>query len=273
MAYNNNMVGNNDNKLNTNSEGVTFYGDLSVVRLGYYNNFVSIQMCPIKPPEERTPKSVYDYNTRTSCIISKEDALYLTWVLNNVFTKKTEALEPCFTGIQTGQGTMFVISNGITEEDKTVKPFMAIYKGFDDKKRPAERRVFAFRPKMVITKYNPDTGESDALNDNRYGIFVLAEFFDQASKALCGGYAHFARHFERFRNNSDYHIIKSIAGKLGVSENTNNGQVNFVGGNNGNTNWGSGNNGSANLSSSNANVGDIAALMSGSSMDEIPGLE
>ena len=271
MAYNQSMVGQGD-KLNTNSDGLTFYGDQSTVRLGYYNNFVSVQMYPIKPPEARGPKSVYDYNDRMSCIISTEDSLYLAWVLNKVFIEKTEALEPCYTGIQTGKDTLFVVSNGITEAGQAPDPFIAIYKGFDEKKRAVERREFKFRTKVIITKYNPDTGECDAVDDLKYAMYVLAGFFEQASQAICGGYAHFERHFERFRNNADVHMIRSIAGKLGIT-NDQEGSVNFVS-NQSATSWKSSGSGSSenNLSSSNATASDIAALMSSDNIDEIPGL-
>ena len=273
MAYNQNMVGQND-KLNTNSDGITLYGDQSVVKLGYYNNFISIQMYPIKPPETRTPKSMYDYNNRMSCIISTEDSLYLAWVLNKVFVEKTNALEPCYTAIQTGKDTVFAISNGIKEAGQSPDPFIAIYKGFDEKKRAAERREFKFRTKLVITKYDPDTGECDAIDDLNYALYILAGFFEQAAQAICGGFAHYERHFERFRNNADVHLIRSIAGKLGIST-ENDGPVNYVT-NATSSSWkssggvaSSGNN----LASSESNVGDIAALMSSTSLDELSGLE
>lgn len=276
MAYNANMVGNPAEK-SVNSRGVEFYGAESMTQLGYYNTFVSVQMYPIKPPEQRGPKSMYDYSNRVSCVISKEDCLYLAWVLRNDFVKKTEAGEPCYTGIQTGQSTMFCISNGVMETGK-VEPYMAIFKGFDENKRAMERRIFKFRSKVKVTKYDPDTGESDAVEDTTYGIYQLAEFFTAASNALTGAYAHFERYFERFRSNSEFHIIQSIAGKLGVpvQSNSNNGT--------GSTNfdtWKSSTStatsepdlSSNTVSSSPSTMGDLAAMMTSGSIEDLPGIK
>jgi hypothetical protein len=165
-------------------------------------------------------------------------------------------------------------------ETGKVEPYIAIFKGFDEKKRAMEQRFFKFRSKLVVTKYDPETGESDAIDDYKYGIYVLTEFFEAAASALTGANAHFARYFERFRSNSEYHIIQSIAGKLGVSTQS-------YGNNNASTptdfnSWKSSSSStkqesepdlSANtIASSASSMKDIAALMSSNSVDELPDL-
>jgi hypothetical protein len=278
MAFNPNMVGNGNNDRPVNSRGIDLYGPESMAQIGYFNTFVSIALYPIKPPDQRGPKSMYDYNNRVSCVISKEDCLYLAWVLRNKFVPKTEAAEASFTGIQTGQNTMFCISNGVLESGK-VEPYIAIFKGFDEKKRAMERRVFKFRPKITITKYDPETGESDALEDYRYGAYVLAEFFEYAAAALIGANANFERYFERFRQNDNFHIIRSIAGKLGVPVNNNQqGGNTYNGGSNFSADaWKSSTPSQPDLanntiSSSPSSMQDLAALMTSDSIDAIPGI-
>lgn len=199
----------------TNSDGITLYGPDSCVQFGFYDLYLSIKMYPIKPENERNERSVYDYTNRINCSISREDILYLAYVIKHLMIPASLKGEGCFRGIKVSKSnTIFCISNGIAETGQ-LDPYIAIYKNLDKNFRPSERRIFRFGPKKTITVYKPDSSEIQVLEDNISGLFILAEFFNQCT-TLCGAEAHMQKYISRFRNNAQFNIMNSIAGKLGI---------------------------------------------------------
>ena len=205
----------NNFRQHSNTDGITFYGPDSCMQLGYYDLYLSVKMYPIKPEAERNERSVYDYTNRINCSISREDVLYIAKALEDVMIPKSKAGEACFLGIRvTKNNTLFCISNGIGETGK-LDPYVAIYKNLDKNFRPAERRTFRFGPKKVIVKYNPDASDIAVLEDNSAGLLMLQKFFDQCT-ALCAADIHVMKYINRFKTNSQFNIMNSIAGKLGI---------------------------------------------------------
>lgn len=275
MPYNASMT--TDSKVNhVNTDSLVMYGPDSVVKFSNYDLFLNVKMFRIKPEEQRTPKSMYDYSSRVSCNISMEDVLYLAYVLEKYAIPATNKLEPWFQGIKTGPNSMFAISNGIGENDsQEVKPYIAIYKGMNEKMIPVEMRFFRFRPRMVYTSYDYRTGEHTAAEDNRRGLYILSEFF-KAMAGLVGPSAHLIRYFDRFKNNAQHTLITSIAGKLGVT----NRPINTIGDA---PNWNEDIQSDGGFDFGNDIVditptakdggqNDLAQLMSSSSLDDVKGL-
>lgn len=206
-------------RTHTNSDGVTLYGPDSCVQLSYYDLYLSVKMYPIKPDNERNERSIYDYSNRINCSVSRDDLLYLAYVIKERLLPATKELKPCFVGIRVSKSnTIFCISNGIAETGK-VEPYMAIYKNLDKNFRPSERRIFRFAPKKLITKYNPDASEITVEEDGLSGLGIILNFFTQCS-ALSGAISHMEKYITRFKTNAQFNIINSIAGKLGIPVHT-----------------------------------------------------
>jgi hypothetical protein len=212
MAYNENMKSKNDN---VTMNGISLYGSESVMNLGYYNGGVSVRICPIKPENERTPKSMYDYNTHTNIVIPKEDVLYLGWMLKNIFLPKMQAGEPYFQGIQIGRSNMIIFSTG--SEKSNDLPYVTICRELDPATlRPKEMRRFLFRPVTTLSKYEPEAGEYETDVHKDYDVIKFVEFFIQASN-LSGAAYHSYRYEHRFVERAKRRITDSIAGKLGIA--------------------------------------------------------
>ena len=177
MAYNENMKSKTDN---VTMNGISLYGSESVMNLGYYNGGVSIRICPIKPENERTPKSMYDYNTHTNIVIPKEDVLYLGWMLKNIFLPKMQAGKLYFQGIQIGRSNMIIFSTG--SEKSNDLPYVTICRELDPATlRPKEMRTFLFRPVTTLSKYEPEAGEYETDVHKDYDVIKFVVFFIQAS--------------------------------------------------------------------------------------------
>jgi hypothetical protein len=227
MAYNENMKSKNDN---VTMNGISLYGSESVMNLGYYNGGVSVRVCPIKPENERTPKSMYDYNTHTNIVIPKEDVLYLGWMLKNIFLPKMQAGKLYFQGIQIGRSNMIIFSTG--SEKSNDLPYVTICRELDPATlRPKEMRTFLFRPVTTLSKYEPEAGEYETDVHKEYDVIKFVEFFIQASN-LSGAAYHSYRYEHRFVERAKRRITDSIAGKLGIAPDhpVNNQTIDYGGG-------------------------------------------
>ena len=213
MAYNENMKSKTDNVI---SNGMNLYGSESTISFNYYNGGVSVRICPIKPESERTPKSMYDYNTHTSIIIPKDDCLYLSWMLNNVFLPKMHAGESYFQGIRIGRANMISFDTGSAKSDGL--PVVTIYRDLDPATlRAKESRRFVFRPVTTLSEYDPDAGNYTPDKHNDMDVIKMSMFFEQSS-ALCGAAYHSYRFEHRFAERASRKLTNSIAGKLGIAQ-------------------------------------------------------
>ena len=155
MAYNENMKSKSDNVY---GNGINLYGNESTMQFGYYNGAVSVRINPIKPEGERTAKSMYNYDVHTSIIVSKDDALYIGWMLENVFLPKLNAGEKFYQAIRIGRANMISFDTG--DETSDGMPIVTIYRDLDPGTlRAKESRRFVFRPVTTLSKYDPDAAD------------------------------------------------------------------------------------------------------------------
>jgi hypothetical protein len=211
MAYNENMKSKTDN---IGGNGISLYGSESTVGFNYFNGGVSVRICPIKPEEERTPKSMYDYNVHTNIIVPKDDCLYLAWMLKNVFLPKLQAGEYYFQGIRIGRANMIAFDTGENGD----KPSITIYRDLDPATlRAKESRRFVFRPVTTLSKYDPEAGEYTPDKHHDIDVIKMLGFFEQAAN-LCGAVYHNYRFEGRFADRARRQLINSMAGKLGIAQ-------------------------------------------------------
>lgn len=215
MAFQSNM-GTQNPMANINTDGLALYGPQSQLRLDYYNTYLSAKIFPIKPEGERTAKSVYEYKKRTSISLNREDVFYLAWILKEEIIPKTIKNEPASIGIVSARVNLFIIGNGIKETGK-INPFVTIARGLDEKRIPSEIRTFTFRPFVTIVDYDPKSGNTSALEDNRYGLVVLQGFFDHCAE-LSGAGAHISRYIDRYQRLHQIQFNQAAANKLGCPD-------------------------------------------------------
>lgn len=212
-----------DRNDNVNTDGLVMYGDDAVFRVDYFNHMVSFKIFPAKPENERTEKSVYDYNKKTIVSASIDDMIYIGWWIKNVFIPNTKENQPCSIGIITSKVNLIVISNGI-RETKKLNPFIALYKELDSSRKPSEQAIFNFRVRRYINNYNPESGDGEIVEDPFGGIITLMEFCIQCRNAF-GANVQANKYLERYANLHKETIINSIAGKMGIDTEQ---KVNYV---------------------------------------------
>ena len=136
MAYNNENMGVNSPNNSVNSDGIMFYGPDSCMRINFYNIYMSVTIYPIKPEAERTQKSMYNYEKKTSILLDREQIFYLSGLIDNKLIPATLKGEPCVIGTTVQKVNIFLISNGITKNKETGEiikdaPGVAIFKGLN----------------------------------------------------------------------------------------------------------------------------------------------
>ena len=229
MAYNENM-GVNSPTNSVNSDGIMFYGPESCMRINFYNVYMSVVIYPIKPEADRTQKSVYNYDKKTSILLDREQIFYLSGLIDNKLIPATLKDEPCVIGTTVQKVNIFLISNGITKNKETgeiVKdaPGVAIFRGLNEYCIPSESMIFKFRLPKLVSSYDPESGSNNVSDDLSIGPFALQRVFHDCS-ALCGAANHANRYFNRFKNAQRDNFFEGVAAKLGVAFRDN--PVNYV---------------------------------------------
>lgn len=196
------------------TDGMVMYGDDAVLRLDYFNHMVSFKIFPIKPENERTERSVYDYSKKTIVSASIDDLIYLGWWMKNVMIPATQKNKASSIGIITSKTNLIVVSNGIKESGK-ILPHIALFKDLDSSRKPAERALFTFRIKRCINNYDPESGDGEIIDDSIGGLIVLMEFCIQCRNAF-GATVQAQKYLDKNANLHRETIMNSIAGKMGI---------------------------------------------------------
>jgi hypothetical protein len=215
MPYSYN-TGTKNTTTSINTDGLTLYGPDSALRLDFYNHFISVKLFPIKPEDKRTPKSVYDYSRRISLSLAREDAMYLSWFLENDIIPKSLKGEPAEIGIVSAKANLFIISNGI-KETGSLNPVIYLHKGLNEKLIPTESMTFRFRTTKVVLEYDPTTGSSKARDDNRIGLIILQKFFE-ACGPLSGAGIHAIKYIDRYRRANAVNFMRAASLKGGYAD-------------------------------------------------------
>jgi hypothetical protein len=186
-----------------------------MVAFNYFHGQASLKISPIKSENERTPKSMYNYDIHTNIVIPRDDALYISWMLENVYMPKLQAGEEFFQAIRIGRANM--VAFAVKVNDGKVTPTLEIYRSLDPATlRPAEKATFVFRKGVTLSKYDPEAGDYTANEDMAYDVIKMVGFFKQCAD-LSGAAYHSYRYENRFVERAQKKVIDSIAGKLGIA--------------------------------------------------------
>jgi hypothetical protein len=171
---------NNSGTKNVNTKIRTFYGELSSMTVGYWNENLSIKINPLLNVTEEGIRQ-YDFNRKISTAITADKCLALSKVVEEKFLPKMEEVKQTNTldaaicvCIQVGtKGTAIAIEY---KNDEKSKPFLylTIYTNIgQDGKAPSDGVYsYKFAKVNVATDYDPENGTgSDEYIDAEFLYF------------------------------------------------------------------------------------------------------
>ena len=199
-------------KSKINTSGPQFYGDTSTIRFDLWNTFLSVKIHPLK--EDNSKGGVYNYQVRTSLVLSMEHCSYLgDFILNELIPaiKKNEAKS---LGLQASKVNMLYISSGVAETGH-VEPYIGVFCDINESKKPNKFDIFKFRKHRVFTSYKHETGEF--ATDETWFIELqwLGEFLKSVVLAA-GAAVHGNDLAHAYEDDNDANFKMALGAKLGV---------------------------------------------------------
>lgn len=207
-----------------NTDGLRIYGDNACIDFMYWNGCVSVKMAPIKPEDERTPNSVFDYKNRLQLAIPFDSAIILGNRIIEEIIPALEAGEEKSVGVISSKVNLLMVKNTKTKDGKIV-PVIWMYLNIDETHHPEKMLGFVFRPKRIFTKFEPETGDFDLVETTIDELKVVANFL----KSIVNMYGQPSHDYKIHNYNqiANTEALKgAIASKLGIMYES--GQVNYV---------------------------------------------
>ena len=140
MAYQANTRDTAKSRIST--DGVQLYGDESTIRLDFWNQSVSVKISPLKGPEDEG-NGVYAYKKTISTAMSPDTAVVFGHLIEKDIIPALIAGEAKQIGIQSSKLNMVYISTGVEETGK-IEPYIALFIGIDETRKPSKTAVFKF---------------------------------------------------------------------------------------------------------------------------------
>ena len=217
MAYQANTRDTAKSRIST--DGVQLYGDESTIRLDFWNQSVSVKISPLKGPEDEG-NGVYAYKKTISTAMSPDTAVVFGHLIEKDIIPALIAGEAKQIGIQSSKLNMVYISTGVEETGK-VEPYIALFIGIDETRKPSKTAVFKFRKRNAFSKFDPNTGEFEPKDVIVEEMRFLADFFKSAIN-ITGAIAHGYDCGHADEIEAEYQFKNGIGNKLGVAYNVGN---------------------------------------------------
>jgi hypothetical protein len=156
------------------TDGIQLYGVDNTIRLDWWNQHASIKIHPKKDPSDNSG-GVYNYKIRTTLTMSSDTALILGKLIKDQIIPASKNNEAKHLGLQTSKMNIIYVSNGI-EETGSLNPYIGLFCGIDESRKPTNMAVFKFAPHRIFQQYNPNTGDFVSSEDVLCELEVVAEF-------------------------------------------------------------------------------------------------
>ena len=156
------------------TDGIQLYGVDNTIRLDWWNQHASIKIHPKKDPSDNSG-GVYNYKIRTTLTMSSDTALILGKLIRDQIIPASKNNEAKHLGLQTSKMNIIYVSNGI-EETGSLNPYIGLFCGIDESRKPTNMAVFKFAPHRIFQQYNPNTGDFVSSEDVLCELEVVAEF-------------------------------------------------------------------------------------------------
>jgi hypothetical protein len=195
------------------TDGVQLYGVNNTMRLDWWNEHASFKIFPKKDQSDGTG-GVYNYKVRTTLTMTAESAIVLGRLIREEIIPASKNNEAKHLGIQSSKMNIIYVSNGI-EEFGSLRPFIGLYCGIDETRKPTNVAVFEFTPRRIFTSYNPTTGDFASEEKVLQELEVVADFLLSAVN-IFGASAHSYDCDHAFDIERDDAFRSAIGNKLGV---------------------------------------------------------
>lgn len=219
MAYEN-----NNPSRNVNTDGISFYGDTSMMRCDYWETLVMFKMFPVKADVGDSTHGRYDYKNRVQVTLPGQSAVFLGKWIEDEFIPAIKENRAKEIGITSGKVNMVYLSTNINENGKA-QPIIALYTNIGADHRPTEAMIYSFSNKRIFNSYSADTGDYSTEDSIIFDVYVLSQFLKNCIN-LFGSTAHSINTRRAETDNANTIFQQSVAGKLGVPIMTN--QYNYV---------------------------------------------
>ena len=215
---------NNNPSRNVNTDGISFYGDVSMMRCDYWETLVMIKMFPIKADVGDSTHGRYDYKNRVQVTLPGQSAVFLGKWIEEEFIPAIKENRPKEIGITSGKVNMVYLSTNINDAGKA-EPIVALYTNIGADHRPSEIMNYKFSNKRIFNAYSAESGEYGTEDSILFDVYVFSQFLKNCIN-LFGSTAHSINTRRAEIDNSNTIFQQSVAGKLGVPIMTN--QYNYV---------------------------------------------
>lgn len=201
MVYANSMpnTANGGIQKSVNTRIKTFYGDLSSLQIGYWNDNVSIKINPLASVSADGIRN-YDYQRRVNTALTSEKCIALAESIDSKIMPKVNEVK-LGNGLASPVSVVLPVTNKSTliaveyknDESGTPSLYLTVYTNVDQNGKAPSNGVYSYKfaKVKVVTDYDPETG---AGNDD----YVEAEFlffYDKLKKIsdVFGTAAHSAK--------------------------------------------------------------------------------
>lgn len=229
MALNNNGNGSTSTRLIKNTKGIQLYNPDSqlgsTITLDHWQNFAAIKINPLLPKEQRTPKSVYDYQNGLSILLPiekiielKEAAKYVAFeILNGNFNFRRA-------GVTTAKNDNifhFVPLSFITENEDDEGLAVQICTNIKQDGTSDNVINFILCKGSYIMDYDPKNGNYEKSADIQTQFLTILAYLNNVESALTMSIAHSIEYEELYRQNYISKSLSELKNKLGITGNNN----------------------------------------------------
>lgn len=234
MAFGN-QQSNNRTEISKNTRSIQFYNSDktigSALVTGFWNNFVTLKICPLLPEKDRTQTRMFNYETFINTALTAEKALTLFNALKLNILKLVEEGSYDFNSIGVPVGSGFVeVSNGEKINIDKNNIVITIYSNVDGDGKTEEFLHYVFKKVPYYINYDSGSGSIDsAKSEIEFLLFmnILKEHIAAATNAI----AHSIRNLSKYEDKRHNTNMEAIMTKLGIQQQKSSGYGNNGGGN------------------------------------------
>ena len=207
---------NNDEKKKVNTRSMQmfnkdgFYPSTMVLGL-WDNSFFTFKIHDKK--DNPTEKEVFDYNKGISTAINLEKAMVILEGLREEIIPALKDGKEKSIGVNISGTNVFVVGTKCINE--TVVPYVGIFVGLNESRRPESFAMYELKSSQAILNYNHETGDFEHGTVNSE-ILLLERFLSEGIKALTNSVAHSIRVVDNFYRTKLDSTLASIASATGA---------------------------------------------------------